>query len=121
MNFVCISDLTDTLAKPLVQKLKDLTYIDLSWNCLLTDQTLSALLVSCVMLSEAVLAGLKRITSKPFLSMISGISEWNITRESIRSHLRKKELNARDIGALEVRIFHQNMLVCATQAPILMQ
>jgi len=103
LGLCSIQDLTDKLSRPLVQSLKNLTFIDLSWNCLLTDETLSALMISCVMLRETVLAGLKRISSKPFLPIISGLSEWKAKRESIRRRLQKRsEINTRDIGAQEV-------------------
>ena len=99
-----LPEITDTLAVEVTGNLRNLTIVDLSWNFSITDETVSALLMSCGMLSEIALSGLKRITSQPLMPIISGLAEWRKRREIIRSRLRKRHIvcSVRDMGALEV-------------------
>ncbi|XP_065071249.1 uncharacterized protein LOC135695947, partial [Rhopilema esculentum] len=95
LGLCSIKDLTDSQAVPMVRSLRNLTFVDLSWNCMLTDDTISTLLGSCPMLNEAVLAGLKRITSKPFLPIISDRTEWRSCLKAIRSRIRRSNYAAK--------------------------
>eukprot|EP00112_Aurelia_sp_Birch-Aquarium-sp1_P022087 Seg611.7 transcript_id=Seg611.7/GoldUCD/mRNA.D3Y31 product="SCF E3 ubiquitin ligase complex F-box protein grrA" protein_id=Seg611.7/GoldUCD/D3Y31 len=107
LSLYSITDLTDSLAMQLLQNLKQLKYIDLSWNSMLTDETMSVLMVSCSMLREAILAGLKRITSKAFVPIIAGLNAWRDRRSAIRFRLLKKKdegvvMTTRNLVAQEV-------------------
>ena len=68
----------------MVKSLPRLRLIDLSWNSSLTDESILGLFNSCPCLHEVTIAGLKRITSKPFLPIISGLAKWRRRREEIR-------------------------------------
>lgn len=74
---------------------------------MLTDETMSVLMVSCSMLREAILAGLKRITSKAFVPIIAGLNAWRDRRSAIRFRLLKKKdegvvMTTRNLVAQEV-------------------
>ena len=74
---------------------------------MLTDETMSVLMISCTLLREAVLAGLKRITSKAFVPMITGLNAWRDRRSAIRFRLLKKKddgviMTTRNLVAQEV-------------------
>ena len=82
---------------------------------MLTDETMSVLMMSCSMLREAVLAGLKRITSKAFVPIIAGLNAWRDRRSAIRLRLLKKRfegvvMTTRNVIAQEV-FYHLYFLV----------
>ena len=82
---------------------------------MLTDETMSVLMISCTLLREAVLAGLKRITSKAFVPMIAGLNAWRDRRSAIRFRLLKKKddgivMTTRNLVAQEVFHMYFNFL-----------
>lgn len=85
-----VSGLNDSVCIPLVKALSNLRIIDLSWNSSLTDDSLVKLFHSCQFIQEVTVAGLKRISSKPFLSIISGLVKWQQVRSVIKHRLHLK-------------------------------
>ena len=75
---------------------------------MLTDDTISTLLGSCPMLNEAVLAGLKRITSKPFLPIISDQTEWRSCLKAIRSRIRRSNYAAKKGVSVSDEVLEDN-------------
>lgn len=67
--------------------LPNLTFIDVSWNLAITSVGISALMLNCCKLHEANLSGLKALTSKPFLPIISDLRVWRSKQEVM---LRRK-------------------------------
>ena len=93
------------MAAPMLWNLCSLEHVDLSWNSFLTDETVTSLLLHCPRLKTALLAGLKRITSRPFLLIVSGLAKWQRRRETIRTKLEKEFSvtgKSRDLSAKEV-------------------
>ena len=88
--YLYISGLNDSVCIPLVKTLSNLRIIDLSWNSSLTDDSLVNLFHSCQFIQEVTVAGLKRISSKPFLSIISGLVKWQQVRSVIKHRLHLK-------------------------------
>lgn len=70
--------------------LQELTSIDLSWNTFITDETLSLLLHHCVCLRTAILVGLKRISSQPFLPIITNHKSWYCLKDKICKRLQSQ-------------------------------
>eukprot|EP00794_Sanderia_malayensis_P005243 gene5243-5907_t len=102
LELCSIQELMDSMVLPFLPNMKQLVYIDLSWNCMLTDETVSKLFICCPLLREAVLSGLKRISTKPFLPIISGLVEWRAKREIIAYRLRTRGIITRNIASQEV-------------------
>ena len=80
--------LNDSSCQSMCKSLPYLRKLDMSWNSSLTDEALFSLFHSCPLLIDVKVAGLKRITAKPFLPIISELSRWRIVRERIRNRLQ---------------------------------
>lgn len=85
-----IKGLNDASCQEMVKSMPHLRTVDFSWNSSLVDDSISTLFLSCPCLREVTIAGLKRITSKPFLPIISDYGIWRRRRESICSKLQRK-------------------------------
>ena len=66
-----------------LSSLQKLTSIDLSWNCMISDDTILTLFGEMPLLEEAVLIGLKCLSSNPFLPMIYNYKEWYQLKKDI--------------------------------------
>ena len=92
----------------MVRNLPHLRRVDLSWNSSLTDDAITVLCRSCPGLREVTISGLKRITSKPFLPIITDVETWRERRDVIKARLRQSVAatdfvtRERDISRLEV-------------------
>nr|XP_006813346.1 PREDICTED: uncharacterized protein LOC102802577 [Saccoglossus kowalevskii] len=73
----------------MAKSLSWLVFVDISWNSNLTDASISALFSSCSNLLDVNLAGLKCITSKPFLPIIADLNKWRRCQALLR--LKAKE------------------------------
>lgn len=81
LNIAGVESLTDTTLGTLAENMPLLREIDVSWNSSLSDTGISALLACCTKLNKAVLCGLKRITSQPFLAIIGDLGRWGLLQE----------------------------------------
>lgn len=81
LNIAGVSSLNDTTLSNLAKNMPLLREIDASWNSSLSDIGVSALLEFCTQLNKAVLCGLKRITSQPFLAIIGDLGRWCLLEE----------------------------------------
>ncbi|KAJ8313411.1 hypothetical protein KUTeg_009039 [Tegillarca granosa] len=82
----------DSSVISLVGNLHNLQYVDLSWNSGLMDSSIKALLSCCIQLKTAILSGLKRISSQPFLPIISDFDKWKKCRKLIKFKLKEREV-----------------------------
>ncbi|CAH1251675.1 FBXL20 [Branchiostoma lanceolatum] len=84
-----VEGMTDGVLVSMAENLGLLEELDVSWNLDLTDLSISRVLVCCPRLRDARLAGLKRITSKPFLPIISDLARWRRCQSLLK--LKEKE------------------------------
>ncbi|XP_035669018.1 uncharacterized protein LOC118411092 [Branchiostoma floridae] len=84
-----VEGMSDGVLVSMVENLGLLEELDVSWNLDLTDLSISRVLVCCPRLRDARLAGLKRITSKPFLPIISDLARWRRCQSLLK--LKEKE------------------------------
>ncbi|XP_066270079.1 uncharacterized protein [Branchiostoma lanceolatum] len=84
-----VEGMTDSVLVSMAENLGLLEELDVSWNLDLTDSSISRVLVCCPRLRDARLAGLKRITSKPFLPIISDLARWRRCQSLLK--LKEKE------------------------------
>ncbi|XP_066926221.1 uncharacterized protein [Clytia hemisphaerica] len=86
--------------------LQKLTSIDLSWNCMVSDDTIIALFGNMPVLEEAVLIGLKCLSSNPFLPMIYNYKEWY----RLKTDITKKILAEKsDLEESEKKLLRKNI------------
>ena len=88
LNIAGIDGLTDVALGSMAENMPLLNEIDVSWNSSLSDVGVIALLQCCTKLKKAVLCGLKRITSQPFLAIIGDLGQWFLLEELCRSNRR---------------------------------
>ncbi|XP_064607051.1 F-box/LRR-repeat protein fbxl-1-like [Liolophura sinensis] len=86
----------------LAQRLPHLTKIDISWNSGLTDKSPSAFLTFCQKLEWANFAGIKRITSEPFIHLISDDGSWLKTQAMLRKDRLDRQRRQVDAGGTQV-------------------
>ncbi|XP_078666494.1 uncharacterized protein LOC144908619 [Branchiostoma floridae x Branchiostoma belcheri] len=84
-----VEGMSDGVLVSMVETLGLLEELDVSWNLGLTDVSICRVLVCCPRLRDARLAGLKRITSKPFLPIISDLARWRRCQSLLK--LKEKE------------------------------
>ncbi|XP_019622327.1 PREDICTED: LOW QUALITY PROTEIN: uncharacterized protein LOC109468526 [Branchiostoma belcheri] len=84
-----VEGMSDGVLVSMVESLGLLEELDVSWNLGLTDVSICRVLVCCPRLRDARLAGLKRITSKPFLPIISDLARWRRCQSLLK--LKEKE------------------------------
>ena len=72
----------------MIKCLPSLYAVDLSWNLSITDETIQLLFTVCSNIQCVKIAGLKRITSKAFLPLISQRERWNKIRQTIFKRLQ---------------------------------
>lgn len=73
----------------MVTNMPNLTFVDMSWNSDITSTGVGALLSHCGRLEEAVLSGLKALTTKPFFGIIGDLPRWR-TKQDIMLHRKLK-------------------------------
>ena len=88
LNIAGVDGLTDVSLGSMAENMPLLKEIDVSWNSSLSDVGVIVLLQCCTKLNKAVLCGLKRITSKPFLAIIGDLGQWFLLEELCRSNRR---------------------------------
>eukprot|EP00057_Strongylocentrotus_purpuratus_P009689 XP_011664163.1 PREDICTED: uncharacterized protein LOC755050 [Strongylocentrotus purpuratus] len=96
-----VSCIAGDLMESVAPRLKRLKILDVSWNADLTNQSVSAILSSCPVLSELLLCGVKQITDKPFLSIIANYSKWKRCQILIQLKVREQKLR-RDTGMAQL-------------------
>ena len=92
-----------------LSSLQNLTFLDLAWNSMVCDDTLIMMLSNMPLLDRLNLEGLKYISSKPFLPIISKHENWYEMKNRITKRLRSnscidQNLSKRDIIKHQVRI-----------------
>ena len=88
LNIAGVESLTDTALSSMAENMPLLREIDASWNSSLSDIGISALLECCTRLNKAVLCGLKRITSQPFLAIIGDLGRWYLLEQLCKYNRR---------------------------------
>ncbi|XP_070538474.1 uncharacterized protein [Ptychodera flava] len=92
LNLCGVGDIEDEVVVAIARQLSLLEKIDLSWNPNLTDVAISTLLLSCTLLKEAILCGLKCISSKPFLPIVADYPRWKRCKSLLSLKLKERKL-----------------------------
>ncbi|PIK46143.1 hypothetical protein BSL78_16991 [Apostichopus japonicus] len=90
-----VEEMTDSLLAEMMPRFRMLKVLDVSWTLNLTNDGVAAILCSCPLLTDLNLAGLKRITEKPFLPIISDINRWRRCQALIKLKLREQKVRER--------------------------
>ncbi|OWF35272.1 uncharacterized protein LOC110443129 [Mizuhopecten yessoensis] len=101
LNMSSIDGISDDAVVNLVENIRTLEHVDFSWNLGVSNRSISALLKNCQRLQRADLAGLKTITSEPFLPLISDLRQWRRCQALLRLklHERSAAAAAADVGS----------------------
>ena len=102
LNIAGIDTLTDKMLGSLARNMPLLMEVDVSWNSSLTDSGIAALLLHCCKLKEAVLNGLKFITSTPFLSIIADLQRWHLLEELWKNQKKPRSVASKGRVAFKV-------------------
>lgn len=95
LKYLDLSSVTcydDQLLVVMSSCLKFLEKLDISWNAALTDVSVSAVLRSCIFLSELLASGLRELSTAPFLPIISDLRKWRRCQALLRVKLYEKKL-----------------------------
>ncbi|XP_031574935.1 uncharacterized protein LOC116308603 isoform X2 [Actinia tenebrosa] len=93
LNVSSVGQLTDEVVTTMVTSMPNLTFVDISWNPDITSTGVGALLTHCGRLEEAVLSGLKALTTKPFFGIISDLPRWRTKQEIMLRRILKNKQN----------------------------
>ncbi|XP_069113876.1 serine-rich adhesin for platelets-like [Argopecten irradians] len=100
INMSSVDGIGDDAVVTLVENVRTLEHVDFSWNLGVTNRSISALLKNCQRLQKAELAGLKLITSEPFLPLISDLRQWRRCQALLRFKLHERAAAAMaDVGS----------------------
>ncbi|KAK3750581.1 hypothetical protein QZH41_018189, partial [Actinostola sp. cb2023] len=100
LNVAGIHQLTDQMVATMATSMPNLTFVDLSWNSGLTSVGVGALMSNCSRLEEAILSGLKALTSKPFLAIIGDLPRWRAKQEVMLRRRFKSQQNGGPVETL---------------------
>ncbi|XP_060081195.1 F-box and leucine-rich repeat protein 13-like [Ylistrum balloti] len=99
LNMSSVDGITDDAVVNLVESIRTLEHVDFSWNLGVSNRSISALLKNCQRLQRADLAGLKTITSEPFLPLISNLRQWRRCQALLRLKLHERSVAAASADA----------------------
>ena len=92
--------LSDQMVATMATSMPNLIFVDLSWNSGLTSVGVGALMSNCSRLEEAILSGLKALTSKPFLAIIGDLPRWRAKQEVMLRRRFKSQQNGGPVETL---------------------
>ncbi|XP_038058124.1 uncharacterized protein LOC119729581 [Patiria miniata] len=92
LNMSGVENLTDGVAQAMAPSLRHLKKLDVSWNSDLTDAAISSVMSCCPLIVELYLMGLKRITEKPLMPIISELARWQRCKKLIKLKMKERTL-----------------------------
>ncbi|XP_033624603.1 uncharacterized protein LOC117288031 [Asterias rubens] len=92
LNMSGVESLTDGVVQAMMPSLRLMKKLDMSWNSELTDVAVSCVMSCCPLMVELFLMGLKRITEKPFMPLISELSRWQRCKKLIKLKMKERLL-----------------------------